>query len=494
MPTPGGCVVKQPGLVPARRNLAQGAVVPLGLPFILAHVPLGLVMSADARVATVHALVSLGVGLFWAAGGRPIGYVAAVGAYIAGAEVLWRMTGAGVFYEYGKYTTVLVFLVALIRRGALKVPRGPLAYFLLLLPSVPFTMAAMDLLDARAQISFNLSGPLSLMVCAWFFSRSRLTLEEMLQVLMTALGPLLATGAVAALSTARTTALEFSANSNFDTSGGFGPNQVSAALGLGALLAIMGAMLFGRSRVFRTTMVVLAIPLAFQSALTFSRGGLWAAGIATAVLLFLLARDQRARIVVVAMTILLAAAAFYAVPRLDSFTGGAFTNRFSSVDATGRDRMARSDLSIWMENPVLGVGPGVANEERERFIGARVGAHTEYSRLLAEHGILGALALVLLLFSAWSNIWRQRSAKYRAIVGSLTAWSLVIMAIGAMRTVSVGFAIGVGFATVLPAVRRQFRRGAVPAGAPDRGHGWVLGTQTGVAVKPVPVGGGPLAS
>src|SRR2546430_7771451 len=38
-------------------------------------------------------------------------------AYIAGSEVLWRMCGAAVFWESGKYAVILIFAIALARRS-----------------------------------------------------------------------------------------------------------------------------------------------------------------------------------------------------------------------------------------------------------------------------------------------------------------------------------------------------------------------------------------
>ena len=52
-----------------------------------------------------------------------------------------------------------------------------------------------------------------------------------------------------------------------------------------------------------------------------------------------------------------------------------------------------ADLELWARNPILGVGPGMAAWGREEILDARISAHTEFSRLLAEHGLFGAAAL-----------------------------------------------------------------------------------------------------
>ncbi len=80
--------------------------------FLLAHMPLAFAMEMAWPLATVHALLVLLAGVRWAWLGRTR-HVLACMAYIAGAEVLWRMTEARVFWEYGKYALALVALMAL---------------------------------------------------------------------------------------------------------------------------------------------------------------------------------------------------------------------------------------------------------------------------------------------------------------------------------------------------------------------------------------------
>ena len=95
----------------ATSPVTQGTV--LVLFFILIHIPLAFLMRQLPEVATLHALLVLLLGLLWAANGQfhRASYAAA---YIVGAEVLWRINEAGVFWEYGKYAMILVLLVALV--------------------------------------------------------------------------------------------------------------------------------------------------------------------------------------------------------------------------------------------------------------------------------------------------------------------------------------------------------------------------------------------
>src|SRR5204862_2659685 len=95
-------------------------------------------------VATAHALLTLGVAVIWALVDRRCAAVAYSGAYIMGAEVLWRLTSARVFWEFGKYAVVLLVGLALLRHPpGWRRTRLPLLYLLLLLPAGVLTVQAL---------------------------------------------------------------------------------------------------------------------------------------------------------------------------------------------------------------------------------------------------------------------------------------------------------------------------------------------------------------
>ena len=67
------------------------------------------------------------------------------------------------------------------------------------------------------------------------------------------------------------------------------------------------------------------------------------------------------------------------------------------LDLTGRALIYEIDLNIFFDHILTGVGPGQAKDLRQVYgYGKRVAAHTEYSRMLAEHGILGLFSLFIL--------------------------------------------------------------------------------------------------
>jgi len=120
--------------------------------FLLAHVPLGLAMRANPVVSTTHALVVLGLGIGWAFAGYE-NRVALWGGYVAASDVLWRMTGASIQWEFAKYALALVFAFAILRSGRLRGPALPFIYMGLLIPSS--ILVAQLVIDARAGTAQN---------------------------------------------------------------------------------------------------------------------------------------------------------------------------------------------------------------------------------------------------------------------------------------------------------------------------------------------------
>ncbi len=422
----------------------------VALAFVAAHIPLALLMRQYSQVATLHALAVLGIGIGLAVLGRKPMHVGYIGAYIAGAEVLWRMSDAAVPWEFGKYAPFVVFVVALLRVPHLKAPGLPFLYFALLLPSIALTLTQLPLTQAQQQISFNLSGPFALAVSAWFFSHVRFDGAQLNKMFIALLAPLVGIACVTLYATLTAANLNFGSGANDVTSGGFGPNQVSAALGLGALLAFWFVLDEKLKLQHRTLMFGLMIFLTVQSAITFSRGGLYNACGAMLLASLLLTHDARSRIRLVLMFALLFVVGYFLIlPGLDAFTGGALMERFQDTSLTGRDLLIQADLQIWLEHPLAGVGPGISAILHEAFF-KDTAAHTEYSRLLAEHGLLGLAAMILLGVMTLRNFRRTRTKRGKAAVALLAAWSFLFMTNVAMRMVAPALLIGLTFAVLLP--------------------------------------------
>ncbi|MEM4251374.1 MAG: ABC transporter permease [Candidatus Bathyarchaeia archaeon] len=138
---------------------------------------------------------------------------------------------------------------------------------------------------------------------------------------------------------------------------------------------------------------------------------------------------------------------FVIFPRLDAFTGGALSQRFADTGVTGRDRIALADLEIWRENFLFGVGPGRSTELH--VLGSHTAAaHTEPTRLIAEHGLFGFFALLFLLVMGMRSLMRAEPGLGRAVAVSLLGWCAVFLVSTAMRLVAPAFVFGLACARI----------------------------------------------
>jgi hypothetical protein len=432
-------------------------LVPLAI-FLAIHGPLAVAMRQNSLLATAHALGTLLVGTLWALQNR-VDRVAYVTAYIASAEVLWRMCRCPLPWEFGKYATCLVCLIGLLRSGSGRTAVAPLVYFGLQLPSIALVVGNSDLHQLRSDLSFYLSGPLSLTLTAVFFARLGMSLVEFTKLVLAFLGPTVGIASVAVFRISTAAFLRLSGGSNVSTSGGFGPNQVSAVLGLGSLLAVLAVMSLRRELVLRGLLLCLALLLAGQSALTFSRTGLYCA--CGSLLIAVLCGIQDPRLAL-RMTVGLGVTAlvfyFGVFPFLVDFTKGGITKRFADTGTTGREELMKIDLDLWYHNPILGVGPGVSASSHVLHRGVALASHSELTRLLAEHGIFGLAALLLLLGMGCWNCVRAQTGLCRSIAVSLVAWALLYMFSNGVRIVTPCFLYGLSFGTLTFGTGKRDRR------------------------------------
>lgn len=428
-----------------RRSLLPVAAVLFG------HAVLGVLMTRYGAIATAHALVTLLVAVAVAALTPWTEHIAYAAAYVTGAELLWRISDAAVFHEVGKYAVILILGIGLLRLGGRQRIVLPLAYLAVLLPSIVLTIDRLGLAGTRQEVSFNLSGPAALAVSVLFFGRLQTTWATIRHLLWTLIAPIVGIAAAAAEGARTAGPITFANSSNFVTSAGFGPNQVSALLGLGALAGLVLAVQeegLGR----RILASVVALWLLAQGALTFSRGGVVNVAVALLIALAYSLREPRRLaafvLPVVAVTLF---SGFVVYPRLVDFTGGAIETRFTGVKLDERSSLLQTDLRIFADHPVLGVGPGVSKQSRRLADGRTISAHTEFTRLLAEHGLAGAIAVVLLLAMVIESYRRAPNRPERAWVLVLAGWSLSEMSHGAMRFAAVSFVFGLMACRIVPA-------------------------------------------
>lgn len=412
----------------ARHWLTEGEIAA----FVILHAPLAAALKVVPLASTGLALGVLLLGLLAAGRDRgPLRVVMAI-AYLGGSEVLLRGTRAAVFWEYGKYASMLLAVVVLLRwRPQLRhLDSTGLVYAGLMLPS----LLVLPYFD-RGDVAFNISGPVCLGVLVWVLSGVALEPRQLRSVLAVMLAPIVGLGFLAAVSTIQVQDFSEVMIGGKATTAGIGPNQVSAILGLGALLAVLLFPMV-KKRSNRLLMAGTAVWLLAQAMLSLSRGGFWAGLIAIAAAALVLLRDRRLRRMVLAGALVLVPLFHWVVfPAIDRYTGGLVGARFSDDRLTGRDKIVQADLEMFTDNMLTGVGPGQSKYGHSSTFRA-ASAHTEYSRLLAEHGTFGLIAMVLLVAMGISRLRRPRHPFERALALSFGLWTAMTMGHSAMRVVA----------------------------------------------------------
>ena len=419
--------------------------------FIIGQTGIAFLARSFPLIATTHAMITIGAGLLIAFFGKKPNNIVYVTAFIVGSEVFWRMTDANIFYESGKYLISAFLLLGLFKIRKWSFLGHPVLYLLLLCVSIPLTFFALGINDDSRQIlSFNLSGPLALGISVIYFRQTKLSKEIMFKVTWAIVLGIIPILVIAVFNTITAQDIAFTDESNFLTSGGFGPNQVAAILGLGGTLMFLVAI-FSKKTAEQIMAILLLTAFLIQSVLTFSRGGIY--NVAICILLASLhlfnLKNKRFAGIVLLFAILLIST-YLIIPKLDLFTGGKFTQRFSDTTSQGRNIIARADIQVWLDNFVLGVGPGLSQQESFKYSGIFASAHTEYTRLLADHGVFGLLALVLLIIMAIRTYIKAPGWQSKVWVVVLLAWPIAEMLHAAMRIAAISYLFGLANGVWIP--------------------------------------------
>jgi hypothetical protein len=66
--------------------------------------------------------------------------------------------------------------------------------------------------------------------------------------------------------------------------------------------------------------------------------------------------------------------------------------------------------------------------------------------MLAEHGIMGLVSILLLVVMAWHSFYLAKGSRAKAFVVAMISWSFLYMTINAMRLAAPSFAFGLAAA------------------------------------------------
>ena len=332
-------------------------------------------------------------------------------AYLVGADVFIRMTGGAFFYEVSKYGVILFCAIGLLTTGASKKALPYYVYLFLLIPGILVAGFTQDVNTViRKAIAFNLSGPVCLGIAALYCYNRKVSYKQMHSILLAMALPLVAMSAYLFWKTPDLREVIGGTGSNFATSGGFGPNQVSTVLGIGMFVFAVRFFMRSPNLLLKSLNLIILGLISFRAIVTFSRGGVITAVV---MILFFIAvyywyskpKQQKA----VTKYILLFFGMAILTWGFSSYqTNGFIDKRYANEDAlgrekedisTGRKQLIDFELKAFYANPILGVGVGKVKELRFEEENIQAASHNEMSRILSEHGMFGFLAFTILFIT-----------------------------------------------------------------------------------------------
>ena len=418
---------------------------------ILIHVAIGFLVYLLPFITIVYPILIIFFGLIWVIKkGNKNEEVLYVAAYIVGVEVFLRMAGGIILYEYAKYGVMLFCIIGMFYNG---ISKGAFIYWVYILLLVPGILIGAEVLsfhtDIRKTILFNISGPICLGIASLYTFQKKIGIDKVNTILVFLGLPILSCVTYLFFYSPDVKDALTGTASNSQLSGGFGPNQVATILGLGMFIFFTRLIFDSKVKILFITNLIIAAYITYRGMITFSRGGMLTGFVMILVfLLYIYLNSKNKGKYKLNYFIGLIVIAIFCIWSYTSYqTDGLIDKRYANKDAlgrvkqdqfTGRGELIEGEIKMFLENPVFGVGVAKGSELRSPKEGMEniMASHDEISRTLAEHGALGIIALMILLFTPIFLYFDNKQNIY--LFPFLIFWFLTINH-AAMRTASPAF-------------------------------------------------------
>jgi hypothetical protein len=423
------------------------------------HVVIALTIFAVPFLSKIYALLIPLVGFAYVYNTKnKNNEVLLVAAYLVGAEVFLRMTGGNFNNEYVKFSVIFFMLMGMIYNGFSLSALIFGVFLVMLIPGILLTFLNDDLFtDVKKVLFFNLSGPVCLAICAMYTMNRTVSFDDLQNIVKMMGFPIVTTSAYLFFYNPSVQDVITGTQSSFETSGGFGPNQVSTILGLGMFVFFTQFILFSKSRKMILINGFILLFISYRGIVTFSRGGVITGVVMiVALMLFLYfysSAKTKFKLTLVAVLTALLSLGVWTYSSLR--TSGLIEKRYANEDAAGREKkdklggreaIMEAELNLFLNNPITGVGAGLGKLHRRDMIAEDAATHNEITRMLSEHGLFGIIGLVILLVTPVVTYFNNRQHFY--IVSFYFFWLLTINH-AAMRTAAPAFVYALTLLTVL---------------------------------------------
>ena len=433
------------------------------------HVLLGYCLLEFSGLSTIFSWTLIIIGFHEIIKSKDKYHQAAIFAgYLVGMEIVLRMTSANVFWEFGKYGVILFLITGIISKQTkkLRLPFLMLIYFLSLLPSIVL-IPYPSFNEWRQIISFNLSGPVTLFISVLYFRGKSINHADVILILRAIALPILTLSTILIFRLPTMEELTFSSEANYQFSGGYGPNQVSSMLGV--LIVLIGLSKINQYSLFNNQILdysILGLCI-IHALLTFSRGGVMVALASLAFPWIISIKQNKSVKKIYRYNMLILIIIVISLWNIAAdITGGIMSERYKTtlqfneqgiIGGSSRVEIMLTDIEIFLDNYILGVGPGMGKYLRIKYTyGKIVSAHSEFTRILAEHGIVGLLGIASLGFFTYKEYIKRISISKVFFICFILV-STLTMSHSAMRLAMPGFLFGLAYVTIS---KNEFRLGS----------------------------------
>lgn len=421
----------------------------LYLNLILFHVGIGFLVFVFPFFSKIYGYAIFIVGTFYIIKKQNKNHEALiVAAYVVGSEVFLRMTGGNPLYEISKYGVIAFIFLGMYFSGFSRNAVPYWIFLLLLVPSVVLTTFVLDFdTNLKNSIAFNISGPACLGIASIYTFGRKISLDQMNTILLSMAFPIISCTVYLIFYTPNIRDVVTGTQSNFETSGGFGPNQVATVLGLGMFIFFSRIIFESKTKYLLIINLIVALNISYRGIVTFSRGGMITGLLMIILLLFFLyTKTNFNGRVKLNYLIVMVSIAMMATWAYSSFqTGGLIDKRYANQDAagrvkvsrlSGREKVAKDEIDLFLKNPIFGVGVGKGVEVRKAETGDDTLSHDEITRMLAEHGTLGIFGLLILFFTP---LFLYIENKFNMYLLCFVAFWFLTINHAAMRTAAPAF-------------------------------------------------------
>lgn len=386
--------------------------------------------------------------------------------YLIPTELFGRMVEGNPFipWEVGKYLGMFLLIYGISLNQSQK--RGSTGWWILLLSIPGLLLCILANQNIYVDVAYNYLGIFDLSLSVIYFSNKKLSPEKIKQTFRVIFLGAVSTLIYVFFRTPDFSDLEFELNANFAVTAGFGSNQVSTVLGLA--FGLLAFLWLHRLTLFNKSFWDLSLAAVFLlwSLLSFSRGGVVSA-VLPILIIILINRGSGLRysprkisITLILGIFLLLPAVFYMANQVTKgqlllrYKGESYgtlhANKKKDINqlTTGRAKIFESDVEIWMDNFLFGVGAGQSYYERLDYGNRKIASHVEISRLLSEHGLLGLIISIIFLVTPLKMYFSASHPFQKSFLIFCFTLAIATSMHSAMRTFVTPFFYGLAFVKI----------------------------------------------